>query len=228
MNKKIILMLLALSGAATTLKAQTEKGTQLLGGNIGVYTNKNTNSYSLATPSINYGYTSKATTFSIGPNYSVFVANKLDLGVNLGYNYQNMKVSQDGGNTDLEKVNTNAFSAEVYLRKYFLFDNKIGIRTGPYFSYQHGKTTNNLSDLTGIPNIPYYTPQSSNTTSGGILLDFVYFPYKKVGFAASMGSLSYSHNDVKQTQYGYDSSSNTFGFNFFSSVNFSVFYAFGK
>jgi len=85
-----------------------------------------------------------------------------------------------------------------------------------------------VSNIPDISYVPYYIPQNTNTVSGGILLDFVYFPYKKVGLAASMGSLNYTHNDIKETSYGYKSTTNTFGFNFFSGVNFSVFYSFGK
>lgn len=222
-------MLLALSSAATTLKAQTEKGTQTLGGTIGVSTSKNT--VDMAPPSsyTPYSYILKTTTFSIGPNYSYFVANKLDLGASLGYSYQNMKFFDEDVLADNpEKVKTQSFLAEVYLRKYFLYDNKIGIRTGPFVAYQYGKSTNSLSDIPNVPNVPYSVPQKSTTVAGGVLLDFVYFPYKKVGLAASMGSLSYTHQDSKEPSYNYKSTTDSFGFNFFSSVNFSVFYAFGK
>jgi hypothetical protein len=59
-------------------------------------------------------------------------------------------------------------------------------------------------------------------------LDFVYFPYKELGLAASMGSLNYTHEYTKQAQNGYNTKSDSFGFSFFSGINFSAFFAFGK
>jgi hypothetical protein len=224
MNKKIIMMLLALS-STVALKAQTQKGDQLLGGALGVSTGKSTIEYANTANNANFGYTNKNTSFSIGPNYSFFVANNLDLGAGIGYSYQKNNMSNVNMNSyNPDKTTAQGFSATVYLRKYFLYDNKIGIRTGPYASFERDRTTYEFT----TSNTPYTGPQSQTLASGGIGLDFVYFPYKKVGLAASIGSLSYTHNDAKQPQSGYSTRSNSVGFNFASGVNFSVFFAFGK
>jgi hypothetical protein len=229
MYKKIILMLLALSCAATTLKAQTEKGSQLLGGGLGVSQGKSTNEYGSGVGYNSYSYTNKTTSFSIGPNYSYFVAKNLDLGGSVGYTYQNSKFTDNVNQTNTpDNVKIQSLSVSVYLRKYFLYDNKIGIRTGPYATFQRNTTTNSLSTIPAGSYIPYYESQKGNSAGGGLALDFVYFPYKKLGLAASMGSLSYNHYDSSNDQDGYKTRSNSVNLSVFSGVNFSVFYAFGK
>jgi hypothetical protein len=98
-----------------------------------------------------------------------------------------------------------------------LFDNKIGIRTGPYFGYQKSKSS-----------YIYTTNQdnySNDIYQGGLSMDFVYYPAKNIGLAAGLGNLSYAH----QKNIGYnEGSSNTFSLSFANSLSLSVYYVFGK
>ena len=137
MYKKTSFIILALLGAFT-VNAQTQKGNQLLGGSIFFSTSKNTNDY-FVNPDYQYNVSNerKFTGFSIGPSYSYFVANNLDLGVNAGYNTSKITYTYPSGNINNQpgEAKTNGYSASVYLRKYYLYNNKIGIRTGPFAQY---------------------------------------------------------------------------------------------
>ncbi|NCD69262.1 hypothetical protein [Mucilaginibacter agri] len=229
MTKKLLMALLALS-SFTAVKAQTEKGNQLLGGSIGFNTSKVSNTNYTATNT--YSSTSfsdtKLTTYNIGPNYSYFVASNLDLGVSASYGYQK------GTSTSI--YNSQAYDSKfqnatgmLYLRKYFLYESKIGIRTGPFASFSYGRqTTNNYQPISnGYSDV---TEQKNWNYSAGVGLDIVYFPAKKLGLSSAIGNLAYTHNKSRNIYYNSISNGHTngFGFNLASSVNFSVFYVFGK
>ncbi|MBB6108507.1 autotransporter domain-containing protein [Mucilaginibacter lappiensis] len=214
MFKKLLLVVLSVI-ALQTVKAQTEKGNQLLGATFGVsFTNSNTRSVDLDN-NISDNSKGKLTSYSISPSYSYFIADKLDIGASVGYQYSNQKYDPSYGAQTQQQ--SKSFSASVFLRKYFLFDNKIGIRTGPYVGYQKQK-------------LRYvYTSNESNYNSdsygGGVNLDFVYFPSKNIGLAAGLANLSYQHQKFTGNSQG---NANTFNLNFVNSFILSAYYAFGK
>ncbi len=226
MSKKIILMLLALSGAASTLKAQTEKGNQLLGGSVGFNTSSGNNVSGNSTNISNAD--TKSTRYNIGPNYSYFIAKNLDLGLSLSYDYQKSTQTDAANNQYFESKYKNA-TGMIFLRRYFLYENKIGIRTGPYASYSYGRQNTNNSTIISNNNLGT-TLQKDWSYGAGVGLDIVYFPVKKLGLSSAIGSLSYGHGEDRSNSYGNisNSNSNTFGFNLASTINFSVFYVFGK
>src|ERR1700753_313472 len=97
--KKSWIVLAALLPAFTSSHAQTEKGNQTLGLNLGLSTlqssgfNVNQSDYSTSTDN------AKTTIFNIGPNYSYFIADNLEIGVDLSYGstvttYNNTAVNQ--------------------------------------------------------------------------------------------------------------------------------------
>jgi hypothetical protein len=224
MNKKIILMMLALS-STLVLKAQTEKGNQLLGGYVGFSTSSGNdvsgNSASITTTD------TKFTRYNVGPNYSYFIAKNLDLGLALSYDHQK-STSTDAINNQYFESKYQSATGMVYLRKYILYENKIGIRTGPYASYSYGWQNTNNSTL--ISNGSGTTLQKDWSYGAGVGLDIVYFPVKKLGLSSAIGGLSYGHGKDRSNSYGNISNtdSNTFGFSLASTVNFSIFYVFGK
>jgi hypothetical protein len=220
MNKKIILILAAIFGTIAA-KAQTEKGNQFLGGNIGFGTGSNSMVY---TNSYNTNGTNKTTSFSIGPTYSYFIVNNLDLGAGLSYStshtnyaYDTPPVSPDVQNT---VGNYRSYSAGVYLRKYFLF-NKFGFRTGPFANYSNSRSNTDFTDQTNNYSQNYYN------INAGVGLDLVYFPTKRIALTAGLASLDFNHEDNKQLQE--HDTSNSFQFNFINSgLEFTVLYCFGK
>jgi long-subunit fatty acid transport protein len=216
MHKKLFLALVAII-AIHAAKAQTEKGSQMLGASFGFSTSSSdTKAFNNSPNSYDLSVHGKIKSYNIAPSYSYFIADKLDLGVSVGYG--RVKSESNGNYASLQK--THSFSSAVYLRKYFLYENKVGIRTGPYFSYINSNQTFLYSNTT-----PGAYNYAGDIYSGGIGLDFVYFPIKKLGLSAGMGSISYTHQVVDGTSKG---TSNSFGLNFANSLSLSVNYVFGK
>jgi hypothetical protein len=216
MYKKLLLAFVSII-AIQTAKAQTEKGSQMLGVSFGVNTSSSDTKYLDYNTNAFTNVHGKQTNYSIAPTYSYFVADKLDLGASVGYG----KSKQDYGSIyNPSSIKSDAFTAGIYLRKYFLYENKIGVRTGPMFNYQHGKQNQYYSN-----NPESNSEASSNTYSGGVGLDFVYFPVKRLGLTAVLGGLSYAHQDTKGTN---PSTSNSFDASFANRFIFSINYAFGN
>lgn len=199
-------------------KAQTEKGSQTLGVNLNFsyydQSGVNVNPYdnSLAEQS------NKFTMFSVGPAYSYFIADNLDLGATLNYSLTNNKNAPNS----LEQDNKN-YGGTLFLRKYVLYKNKIGFRIGPYLGYSIG---DQKFIYTG-PNSIYNSDAKSHTYEGGADLDLVYYPTKHLGVSISLANLDYQHTRTNSGAQGF---SNEDGMNFdFVNNNLAVslLYVFG-
>jgi hypothetical protein len=142
----------------------------------------------------------------------------LDVGLAVGYAYSSYKY-ENGVSSSQGQTNKNFFSS-INLRKYFLYDNKIGIRTGPYFSYARYNQSYTYSTSS-----QYNSNIDGNVYTGGIGLDFVYYPIKKLGLAATMGNLSYLYQNTNGRT---DGTNNSFNLSFANSLLLSVNYVFGK
>ena len=59
------------------------------------------------------------------------------------------------------------------MRRYILYNNRIGIRTGPFIAYQF-----NSSSTVSTPDNGQSSPTSKNLHAG-INADFVYYPYEE-------------------------------------------------
>ena len=213
MYKKLLLVVLSVI-ALQTAKAQTEKGNQLLGASFGV-SFTNSNNQTVFDNTISDNFKGKLTSYSVAPSYSYFMADKLDIGASVGYAYSNQKYDPALG-SQIQQQSKN-FSTSVFLRKYFLWDNKIGIRTGPYLNYQKQKQ---LYVYTSNEN-----KYDSDSYGGGINMDLVYYPSKHIGLAAALANLSYQHQ--KFTGYS-QGNANSFNLNFVNSFILSAYYVFGK
>jgi len=203
-------------------QAQTEKGTQTLGVNLGFnYTKNDQNNIdpfdqSSTTQNI------KNTSFNIGPTYSYFIADKLDLGAALQYqSYVSNSVPTTYNY--LTKYVNNTYGANIFLRKYFMYTDKFGLRAGPFINYERVITkydytgTQATDDLNGKQDI----------INGGLGLELVYYPTKHIGVSAAIASLSYEHDKINNADQG-GGSANYVNFDFINNdLTFSVFYAFG-
>jgi hypothetical protein len=224
MNK--IFLSVAVLLVAATAQAQTQKGNQLLGGLLNLTIGKGTTTeYDGITGSTPTTSNNKLNTFGIGPSYSYFIADNLDLGANAGYSSQKQSSNYVGVGTDAEKQK--GYNYSVYLRRYFLFENKVGFRIGPYANYQYLKSSaGNAASVTGLE-------KTTNKDFGaGIGFDFVYFASHHLGLAATLGTLSYSHVLYSQFQDDHlivEDKDHSFGLNLANSnLALSVFYSFGK
>ncbi|RCH54338.1 hypothetical protein DJ568_13695 [Mucilaginibacter hurinus] len=206
--KKLIAAALLCGACIENSFAQTEKGTQSLGLSLGVSTGKSTASYRLSNTG-DWGpeVTRKSTEYYIAPSYSYFISDKLD--ISAGISYGHARVTSDENIYGYPLKTTSAdFSGSIGLRRYFLFDNKIGIRTGPYFTYGSSREDD----------------QRSKYFAGGLGLDFVYYPSKKIGLAASLGGISYIHE--RYTNYS-RMTNDEFTVTLFNSLGLSFFYVIG-
>ena len=220
--KKTIFLIAAFVFAAVIAHAQTEKGSQTLGASLGFSYNKNSgfnfNPYDNSSSSAD----SKSTNFTIGPSYSYFIADKLDLGATVFYNTSTSDYTPAPNN--LSRLSANSFGGMAFLRKYFLHDGKIGVRTGPYIGYDRSRNTLIYSaNIIGANQ----NNETDNYRVGG-RLDLVYFPSKRFGFSATLASLDYVHYKTDAGVQGH-ASGNTADLNLINNnLQLSVFYAFGS
>lgn len=219
--KKTFLLIALLFLTTLVSQAQTEKGSQTLGADLGFTYLKATGIYINSYDNSNFNSGNKTTRFNIGPSYSYFIGNKLDLGAALSYS-QNT-ISFPTGN-DFGKQSDHDFGGTIYLRKYFMFQEKIGLRTGPRVGYYHD--VNKV--IYGPSNAIYNEDTKTNNLVGGLNLDLVYYPSKHLGFTASLANLYYTHYKSDSGTQG-NAKGDSFNASFINDgLSLSIFYAFGK
>lgn len=215
MYKKLILILLSVV-TIHAAKAQTEKGSQSLGATFGAsITNSNTQSINPIDNSLLGSSKGKITSYSLSPSYSYFLANKLDIGAALGYSFSKQTNDPAYGQQALER--DLSFSANIFLRKYFLFNDKIGVRAGPYLDYQKSKRRYTYSSDANESNY------NTDAYGGGLSMDFVYYPAKNIGLAATVANLNYQHTKYTNSTFG---DADEFQLNFVNYLTFSIYYVF--
>ena len=220
--KKILLLIPAFLLAFQISKAQTEKGSQTLGLDLGFSHASADNSYIAPGGTAVSNLNNKRTSFVIGPNYSYFIADKLDLGTNLFYGTGNQ--TNDGSLAT--RQHSTEYSANVFLRKYFMYNDKIGIRTGPYIGYDRSSYKYTYDD-------PNYAGSNTNSKKdsymAGVNLGLVYYPSKKVGVAATLANLNYIHYKSKDPNGQQSGTGDSVDLRLISNdIAISVFYTFGK
>src|SRR6202012_1550561 len=186
--KKAFFLFAAFLLASVVSHAQTEKGNQTLGLSFQYNYNKSSGNYISPVDNSTYSVDNKYTNFTVGPSYSYFIADKLDLGaaVSLGQATYIIPIEP----SDQEKQINRNFDAMIFLRKYFMFSNNFGLRAGPYADYTKSQNSNVYSNGTLGTN----TISNTKQFDGGLRLDMVYYPSKHLGLAASMANLNYSHS----------------------------------
>jgi hypothetical protein len=162
--------------------------------------------------------------FNAGPNYSYFIANKLDIGTSLNYGTSKQTYNELNNVANPTKQTNKNYGGTIYLRKYFMFQNKIGFRVGPYLGYNRGASSVNYPAANAI----YNNNNSFNDYTAAIDLGMVYFPSKKIGLSVTIANLSYDHSNGNNTHGGY-SSQDSINFRFINDgLSLSVFYVFGS
>lgn len=215
---KLLIFFAAMLLTCNLVNAQTEKGTQTLGADLTLATN-HSNSASLS------GESSSYTNFTIGPSYSYFVANNWDVAVNADYgsSVNNYTYNDPSDLFGPSKNSSKAYSATVSIRRYFMYQNKIGLRVGLYTGLTHN-TDNFIYPQSELAN------NSINTTNyiqAGINLSLVYYPVRDFGVSLLLGNLQYDHFKEKSSQQG-NSSGSDFNLGFKTDdLGLSLFYVFG-
>jgi len=224
--KKLLLLTAIAFFALQIANAQTEKGDQTLGFNLN-YTYHNDNQTEINTFDTTSSVArTKTTNFGIGPTYSYFIADKLDLGVSLAYN-TNVENDYPINGEFGEKETVNIFDASIFLRKYCMYNNKLGVRFGPYLSYSYSNDNDVSTDVNADPANNLDT--KTHNFDAGLNLDVVYFATKKLGFAATIGNLDYNHYSSKDTPTGDHDKGDNLTLNFINSaLSISMFFVFGS
>lgn len=219
--KKALFLISVLFITALVSHAQIEKGSQTLGVDLGFTYLNTTGIYINPYDNSIYNPGNRTTRLNIGPSYSYFIGDKLDLGAALSYSQNTY--SYLPGNS-LEKQSDHDFGGAIYLRKYFMFQEKIGLRAGPTIGYYH--STNKIAY--GPSNAIYDLNAKTDNFTGGVRLDLVYYPSKHLGFTASLANLNYTHYKSDSGTQG-NSKGDYFNASFINDgLSLSVFYAFGK
>lgn len=219
MKKNLILAAVFLL-AAKLATAQTDKGTQNLGLNLSFgHESENLNVQDFS--GIYQPATEKTTQLSVGPNYSYFIADKLDIGANFTYSHFS---AQDPPNYDPQNQHQNTYNGEVFLRKYFMCSDKFGFRAGPYAGY--GKTNSYYSySQSGSVTL---NNSSSQSYYGGLSLGMVYYPLKHLGVSALLANAEYTHSKGNDSSSGKSTSNEFYLSAITQNVGVSVFYVFGN
>jgi hypothetical protein len=208
-------------------EAQTEKGSQTIAidwaFSIQTSNNFNVNPYDNSSTIINM----RTSGFNIGPGYSYFIADKLDIGADLSYNASlTTNSTLDIGTTNDSYPTKNSYKnygGDLFIRKYYLYKNKFGFRTGAYLGYAGGNQTISYSPSYAIDDLH----SKGNYYFGGVNLALVYYPSKKMGIAAGVAGLEYEHYKLNNADQGHESG-DILNFNFVNNgLSLSVFYSFG-
>ena len=224
MNKFLILIAASLCIYNVSI-AQTEKGNQTAGLYVGYSGSSYTDNTLNVSTANSYDSKMKNTNLQLGPLFSYFIADKADLGASFSLNsFTTSSRSPDLSTAESTNHNKN-YEALIYARKYFLYANKIGIRTGPYvgyawsnqgYGYQDSQSDNVLN-------------QKSHGYEAGALLEAVYFPSKRLGISAMVANFQYEHFKSKTTTSANieQTDGSNLNFNFTDRLVLSFFYVFG-
>lgn len=174
--------------------AQNQKGDQTLGLSLGFFTSSSNYSYQTISPGTLDLTSTRSTGFGTSPTYSYFIANNLDLGASIGFSNYIENLSDPNSPFSSKQINR-SYTGSIYLRKYFLYNNKVGIRMGPYFTYQYTNANVTYAPDANLANNNF----KGKFYGGGLDADFVYYPVSRVGLAVNLGSLSYNHNNTSNT-----------------------------
>lgn len=226
MNKFLILMV-ALVCIFKFSNAQTEKGSQTAGINLsysGTRYNDNYFDNSGSPTSLNKV---KNTQFTVGPLYSYFIADRVDVGASFSLTSYASNTTRTDISFPGTSFHNRSSEATVFVRKYFLYEGKIGIRTGPYagynWTYQGYGSGNGLVD-------PGVTNYRSHGYEAGAKLEAVYFPSKRLGVSAMVANLAYQHFTGRNfTNSGIErTEGDDVNIYFVNNLSLSLFYIFGK
>jgi hypothetical protein len=204
--KKQLLTLVAVCAIAMAAHAQTEKGDNLIGGNLSISSSK--------TESPNY---EKRNYYTINPSYAHFFSKNLAIGLTAGFSYSknfNSNFDSNFNTTSTRTSKQKSFSVGPVVRYYVDIVDKL--KAFGQFSGTIGIVkTNETSTYT------YNYPPSSKFTQyhASIQPGLAFFPTKKLGIELGFPLLSYNkidYNGKEPSNIWYETEAFEFGFNTFN------------
>ena len=224
--KKILLFITAFFIAHRTANAQTEKGDQAVGFYLNYSYSKDNHFVIIPTNNLTATVATTLKSFSIGPQYSYFIADKLEAGFYFGYSSYNNQYISDNSNY---QYNPNVESGKnhitgVFIRKYMMLLDKVGLRAQPFLEYQWGSSQDSYPPSTVVDNNTVHSQQYI----AGANFDLVFYPTKKFGITGRILNFDYYHYTATGTSQGRDSQDGiNLGF-ISDNLYLSVFYVFGQ
>ncbi|GAA3959073.1 hypothetical protein [Hymenobacter antarcticus] len=232
--KKLILLALVVASTQSIQAQSIAAGTISLGGGIGYSRSSNkVSGTSNNTAYSNEGITSQ---FSFTPTVGYFVADNLEVGLNLGYTsyhqfYTTTKSSPVVVVAELDPTTT--LRVGPFVRYYKMLTEQFGLIGTLGLGYQNQRSQN-YNNNNG-PNSGIYDTKASGFYAG-LTPGIVFFPIPKLGLSASMGSLGYGRLKYEHPSGGntqlfkdYESNISDFGANFgLNQLVFGGTYYFGR
>lgn len=205
MNKFLIFFAALLCAYQFSI-AQTEKGNQTLGLYLQFqYSASTENVFNKADFSLSSTKT-KNTSIATGPIYSYFIADNTDVGGSFSLGSYSYTYPASGSTARNHNRN---YEGTIFMRRYFLYANKIGIRTGPFLAYNWGNQEYNNPPDQSI----YDYGQTNHGYTVGAKLEAVYYPSKHFGLSALLADVGFQHSNSKSYSNGsFDNASGNGGF----------------
>lgn len=221
--KKTLALAAAMLFAGQLVNAQTQKGTRNLGLDLNYYSSKMNGTADQGTTTGTDYY--RISTFTVGPTLGYFISDNLELGGTVSYHNSSQTQSQTGfGTQSGSKSSSNGVGVNAFIRKYVLYENKVGFRVGPYIGYGHASLKD---ESTSNFNISHQPDGTQTSYSAGATLDLLYYPSNRLGLAATLASANYSHLKEKRGD-SREMTIDNWGISSWSrGLTLSVFYVFG-
>ncbi len=201
MKTTIILILAVLLTLSTNLNAQTDQGTIMIGGSVGLM--------SMTIKNDNTDITTKTTSLELIPRAGFFVADNFSIGVGVGVSSITSKSEHETFDFDSKTVVT-GFEFAPFARYHAMLGDHGGIFAHGEISYT-STTTKEDDEKAG----------NGSELSIGVSPGVIFFPTERLGIEASFGFLGYvsekdnpegSDNDVVTNTFGLLLNANTLNF----------------
>jgi hypothetical protein len=227
--RKTVIVLLAGAMSLTQLKAQTDQGTILVGGNLGFNSSSSTSTFGTDDPIDGPSYSS----FSINPFGGYFISDNFVVGLSIGYASNGITVL-GGADGDIELTDTESwFNVGPFARYYYVNNDAFMLWAGLGVNIGSGKYNDEYVDLDDDFNEVVASEESKmSSMSFGVGPGATIMLGEKCGLEITYGSLGFA--SYKMTDDGTDAGAEDdfeykesgFGLNWSNSFGFGVSFAF--
>lgn len=204
---KILILTLAALTIVIASSAQINKGAILVEGSM---------SFDISEADVdgsgtNSGTIQETTQFAFRPQIGFFTSQSWQLGVGLGYNFNQSTIDDPLDFADV-KMTSNIFSINSYIRKYISINDKLFLTITGNVGYGFGKSKRDYQDDT------YNTDTEADNYNIQVSIGpgLSYFVSNRWAITATFGQLYYFYNKIKVDDSfdSYESTNNNYGLSF--------------